>query len=209
MRYPKMKWLAPVVGAIFIALMSGATAKDVELSFYYPVAVGGPITKIIDGYAAAFEKDNPGIKIKAIYAGTYQDTLVKALTAFKSGEPPDIAVLLSTDMFTLIDEDAVTPFDALLKTDADKAWIKSFYPAFMENRRTGGETWGIPFQRSTVVMFWNKDAFKAAGLPDKAPDNWDELVADGSKLTKRDVAGNVSQWAIEIPSTGFPYWLFQ
>ena len=209
MRYPKMKWLAPVVGAIFIALMSGATAKDVELSFYYPVAVGGPITKIIDGYAAAFEKDNPGIKIKAIYAGTYQDTLVKALTAFKSGEPPDIAVLLSTDMFTLIDEDAVTPFDALLKTDADKAWIKSFYPAFMENSRTGGETWGIPFQRSTVVMFWNKDAFKAAGLPDKAPDNWDELVADGSKLTKRDAAGNVSQWAIEIPSTGFPYWLFQ
>ena len=209
MRYPKMKWLAPVVGAIFIALMSGATAKDVELSFYYPVAVGGPITKIIDGYAAAFEKDNPGIKIKAIYASTYQDTLVKALTAFKSGEPPDIAVLLSTDMFTLIDEDAVTPFDALLKTDADKAWIKSFYPAFMENSRTGGETWGIPFQRSTVVMFWNKDAFKAAGLPDKAPDNWDELVADGSKLTKRDVAGNVSQWAIEIPSTGFPYWLFQ
>jgi sn-glycerol 3-phosphate transport system substrate-binding protein len=209
MRYPKMKWLAPVVGAIFIALMSGVTAKNVELSFYYPVAVGGPITKIIDGYAAAFEKDNPGIKIKAIYAGTYQDTLVKALTAFKSGEPPDIAVLLSTDMFTLIDEDAVTPFDALLKTDADKAWIKSFYPAFMENSRTGGETWGIPFQRSTVVMFWNKDAFKAAGLPDKAPDNWDELVADGSKLTKRDAAGNVSQWAIEIPSTGFPYWLFQ
>jgi sn-glycerol 3-phosphate transport system substrate-binding protein len=189
--------------------MSGATAKDVELSFYYPVAVGGPITKIIDGYAAAFEKDNPGIKIKAIYAGTYQDTLVKALTAFKSGEPPDIAVLLSTDMFTLIDEDAVTPFDALLKTDVDKAWIKSFYPAFMENSRTGGETWGIPFQRSTVIMFWNKDAFKAAGLPDKAPDNWDELVADGSKLTKRDAAGNVSQWAIEIPSTGFPYWLFQ
>ena len=81
-----------------------------------------------------------------------------------------------------------------LKTDADKAWIKSFYPAFMENSRTGGETWGIPFQRSTVVMFWNKDAFKAAGLPDKAPDNWDELVADGSKLTKRDAAGNVSQW---------------
>ena len=67
-------------------------AADVELSFYYPVAVGGPITKTIDGYAADFEKENPGIKIKAIYAGTYQDTLVKALTAFKSGEPPDIAV---------------------------------------------------------------------------------------------------------------------
>jgi len=210
MRFPKNRWLAPIVGAIAMALASSAMAKDVELSFYFPVAVGGPITKIIDGYATDFEKENPGIKIKAIYAGTYQDTLVKALTAFKSGEPPDIAVLLSTDMFTLIDEDAIAPFDGLLKTDADKAWLKSFYPAFMENSRTGGKTWGIPFQRSTVVMFWNKAAFKAAGLdPDKAPDTWDQLVADGRKLTKRDASGNVTQWAIEIPSTGFPYWLFQ
>jgi len=210
MNYLKMKWLAPIFGAIVIALTSGAMANDVELSFYYPVAVGGPITKIIDGYAAAFEKENPGIKIKAIYAGTYQDTLVKALTAFKSGDPPDIAVLLSTDMFTLIDEDAVTAFDGLATTDSDKAWLKSFYPAFMENSQTGGKTWGIPFQRSTIVMYWNKDAFKAAGLnPEKAPDNWDELVADGAKLTKRDAAGNVSQWAVEIPSSGFPYWLFQ
>ncbi|MFZ3250041.1 MAG: ABC transporter substrate-binding protein [Pseudolabrys sp.] len=210
MNYVKMKWLAPIFGAIVIALTSGAMANDVELSFYYPVAVGGPITKIIDGYAAAFEKENPGIKIKAIYAGTYQDTLVKALTAFKSGDPPDIAVLLSTDMFTLIDEDAITSFDGLVTTDSDKAWLKSFYPAFMENSQTGGKTWGIPFQRSTIVMFWNKDAFKAAGLnPEKAPDNWGELVADGTKLTKRDAAGNVSQWAVEIPSSGFPYWLFQ
>ena len=215
MRYATMKRLAPIVGAIVLALTfgamtSGAMAKDIELSFYYPVAVGGPIPKIIDGYVADFEKENPGIKIKAIYAGTYQDTLVKALTAFKSGEPPDIAVLLSTDMFTLIDEDAVSSFDDLLKTDADKAWMKSFYPAFMENSQTGGKTWGIPFQRSTVVMFWNKDAFKAAGLdPDKAPDTWDELVAEGGKLTKRDASGNISQWAVEIPSTAFTYWLFQ
>ncbi len=56
-------------------------------------------------------------------------------------------------MFTLIDEDAIAPFDDLLKTEADKAWAKSFFPAFMENSQTGGKIWGIPFQRSTVVMF--------------------------------------------------------
>ncbi len=210
MGHPTMKWLVSLVGAALLALTSVAAAKDVTLSFYYPVAVGGPIPKIIDGYVADFEKDNPGIAIKAIYAGTYQDTLVKALTALKSGEPPDIAVLLSTDMFTLIDEDAIAPFDDLLRTDDDKAWLKSFYPAFMENSQTGGKTWGIPFQRSTIVMYWNKDAFKAAGLdPDKAPDTWDELVADGKKLVQRDASGNVSRWAVEIPSTSFTYWLFQ
>src|ERR1700691_6302215 len=138
MRYATTKWLAAAIGAVMMVLISGAmapgaAAKDIELSFYYPVAVGGPIPKIIDGYVADFEKENPGIKINAIYAGTYQDTLVKALTAFKSGEPPDIAVLLSTDMFTLIDEDAITPFDDLLKDAADKLWAQAFYPAFMEN----------------------------------------------------------------------------
>jgi sn-glycerol 3-phosphate transport system substrate-binding protein len=215
-----IKWLGPIVGVVMAALTSGAMtcgamAKDTELDFYYPISVGGPIPKIIDGYVADFEKENPGITIKAIYAGTYEDTLVKALTAFKSGEPPDIAVLLTTDMFTLIDEDAIAPLDELLKTDADKAWAGSFYPVFMENSRTGGKTsdvkiWSIPFQRSTIVMYWNKDAFRAAGLdPDKAPDTWDELVADGGKLTKRDTAGNINQWAIEIPSTAAPHWLLQ
>ena len=66
------------------ALAQAAT----EISFFYPVAVGGPITKIIDGYAADFEKENPGIKVKPVYAGTYQETLVKAITAHKAGTPP-------------------------------------------------------------------------------------------------------------------------
>src|SRR5215469_5162374 len=47
--------------------------------------------------------------------------------------------------------------NGIATTPADTAWLDSFYPAFMENSRTGGKTWGVPFQRSTVVMFWNKD----------------------------------------------------
>ncbi|MBW6608210.1 extracellular solute-binding protein, partial [Salmonella enterica subsp. enterica serovar Weltevreden] len=82
----------------------------------------------------------------------------------------------STDMFTLIDEDAIAPIDDFVKTDADRAWLKGFYPAFMANSQAGGKTWGVPFQRSTVVMYYNKEAFKEAGLdPNKAPQNWKEL----------------------------------
>ena len=99
-----------------------------------------------------------------IYAGTYQETLVKALTAHKSGTPPVTSVLLSTDMFTLIDEDAIVPIDNFVKTADDKAWLAGFYPAFMMNSRTGGKTWGVPFQRSTVVMYYNKDLFDKAGV---------------------------------------------
>ncbi len=197
----------------FVAALAAGVAfaqAPVEVPFYYPVAVGGPITKIIDGFAADFEKENPSIKLKPIYTGTYQDSITKALTAVKSGEPPVTSILLSTDMFTLIDEDAIVPFDELIKTPDDQAWLKSFYPAFMENSQTGGKTWGIPFQRSTIVLYYNKELFKEAGLdPNRPPQTWKEQVEYAQKLTKRDASGKVTQWGLQIPSSGFPYWLFQ
>ena len=202
------RWLAGLAAATMAAV--AFAQAPVEVPFFYPVAVGGPITKTIDGYAADFEKENPGIKLKPIYTGSYQDSITKALTAVKSGEPPVTSILLSTDMYSLIDEDAIVPFDELVKTPDDQAWLKSFYPAFMENSQTGGKTWGIPFQRSTIVLYWNKEAFKEAGLdPNKAPANWKEMAEYGEKLTKRDAAGKVTQWGVQIPSSGFPYWLFQ
>ncbi|AON55313.1 ABC transporter substrate-binding protein [Herbaspirillum seropedicae] len=185
-------------------------ANPVEISFYYPVAVGGAVTKTIDSMVADFEKAHPDIKVKAIYAGTYQESIVKALTAFKGGTPPTLAVLLSTDLFTLIDENAILPIDSLASSADDKKWIAGFYKGFMENSQTEGKTWGIPFQRSTIVMYYNKALFKEAGLnPDKAPANWNEMVEAAQKLTKRDAAGNVTQWGVKIPSTGFGYWMFQ
>ncbi|WP_163333819.1 extracellular solute-binding protein, partial [Klebsiella aerogenes] len=80
------------------------------------------------------------------------------------------------------DEEAIVPFDDFVRTDADRAWLKSFFPGFMENSQTKGKTWGIPFQRSTVVLYWNKEAFKEAGLdPEKPPATWAEQVAFAEK----------------------------
>ena len=190
--------------------LAATAAAAVELSFYYPVAVGGPVTKTVDGMAAAFEKDHPGIKIKPVYSGSYQDTITKVLTATKAGDAPHVSVMLSTDMYTLIDEGAIVPFDELAKGEADRAWMAGFYPGFMKNSQTGGKTWGIPFQRSTIVMYWNKELFKEAGLdPQTPPQSWTELVEMGKKLTRRDAAGNVATWGVQVPSSGFPYWLFQ
>jgi sn-glycerol 3-phosphate transport system substrate-binding protein len=203
-----VQWAAGLVAACFASL--AFAQAPVEVPFFYPVAVGGPITKIIDGLAADFEKENPGVKLKPIYSGSYQESIAKALTAVKSGDPPVTSILLSTDMFTLIDEDAIVPFNDLIRTPDDQAWVKSFYPAFMENSQTGGKIWGIPFQRSTIVLYYNKEMFKEAGLdPNRPPQNWKEQVEYAQKLTKRDAAGKVTQWGLQIPSSGFPYWLFQ
>src|SRR5690606_1639509 len=148
---------------------ASAHAKT-EIEFYYPVAVGGPITKIVDDMVERFEAAHPDIDVTAVYSGAYQDSVAKALTAHKGGGGLEVAVLLSTDMFTLIDDGAIVPFDPLIKSEEDKQWLQDFYPGFMANSQTGGKTWGIPFQRSTIVMYYNKALFEQAGLdPNKAP----------------------------------------
>jgi sn-glycerol 3-phosphate transport system substrate-binding protein len=110
--------IASIACATAVAALPAAA---VEISFYYPIAVSGPLTKIIDAMAADFEKANPDIKVKPIYSGNYGETLAKALTANKSGSPPQVAVLVASDTLTLIDEDAVAPMDQFVKTPADKA----------------------------------------------------------------------------------------
>ncbi|MBN9040994.1 MAG: ABC transporter substrate-binding protein [Rhizobiales bacterium] len=193
--------------AVAISALAPRPAAAVDLTMYYPVAVGGPVTKIIDDMVARFEKENADIKVTAVYAGNYTDTMTKAMTAMKGGQPPQLSVLLSTDVFTLMDENAIVPMDGLV---ADKAWFKEFYPAFMANGQIDGKTWSIPFQRSTIVLYWNKDAFKEAGLdPEKAPATWDEMASMAAKLVKKDASGNVARWGIEIPSTGYAYWMLQ
>lgn len=203
--------LLKTASAAVIATMISATASfAVDLEFYFPVAVGGAAADTIEQLAAEYAAANPDVNITAIYAGSYQDAGQKALTAARGGNPPQLSVLLSTQMFTLIDEDVIVPFDDFLSEEEKSDWIGGFYPSFMENSQTGGKTYGIPFQRSTPVLYWNKEAFAAAGLnPEVAPANWDEMVEMGKALTLKDSAGNVTQWGVRIPSAGFPYWLFQ
>jgi sn-glycerol 3-phosphate transport system substrate-binding protein len=182
----------------------------VELNMYYPVAVGGPITKVIDEMIAEFESTHPDIRVKAVYAGNYDDTRVKALAALKSNQTVQLSVLFSIDLFELMDQDAIVPFDDVAVSPEDRQWLSAFYPALMENSKAKGKIWGVPFQRSTIVMYYNKDAFKEAGLdPDKPPATWQEMADAAQKLTKRDASGNIIRWGVSIPSTGYPYWMFQ
>ncbi len=202
--------LVRAAAAAVFTVSTWASALAVDLQFYFPVAVGGKAADTIKSLTAEYVAANPGVNIDAVYAGSYQDTVSKAITASRGGNPPQLSVILSVDMFTLIDEDLIIPFDKYLTSAEDKEWVKGFYPAFMENSQTGGKTYGIPFQRSTPVLYWNKEAFKAAGLdPDTPPKNWAEMVEFGKKLVKKDSSGNVTQWGVRIPSSGFPYWLFQ
>jgi len=190
-----------LASAVALGLAAPAAQAETELTMYYPIAVGGALTEVVDGIVAGFEEENPDIKVNAIYSGNYDDTRVRALSALNSGEPAQLAVMFSIDAYDLIEQDLIVPFDNLVE---DKAWLDSFYPALMANGQIEGKTWGIPFQRSTIVAYYNKDMFREAGLdPESPPTTWYDLISMGKKLTKDDTYG------IMIPSTGYPYWMFQ
>ena len=187
--------------AILAAGVGLPALAETELTMYYPIAVGGSLTQVVDGIVADFEVENPDIKVNAVYSGNYDDTRVRALSALNSGEPAQLAVMFSIDAYDLIEQDLVLPFDDLVN---DAAWLNSFYPALMANGKIEGKTWGIPFQRSTIVAYYNKDMFSAAGLdPEAPPTTWDEMISMGKALTKDNTYG------LMIPSTGYPYWMFQ
>jgi sn-glycerol 3-phosphate transport system substrate-binding protein len=198
------------VGLSLAVLGSSQAFAETQIDFYYPVQVGGPVAKVIDGYVQKFEASNPDIHIAPVYSGNYNDTTTKALTAAKAGTPPAVAVLLATDVFTFIDEDVVEPIDDFVKTDDDRAWLKGFMPAFLKSAQTEDHLWSVPFQRSTAVLYYNKQALKDAGLdPEKYPTTWDEMVAQAKAVTKKDASGQVTRWGVGIPGNiGSSQWLF-
>ncbi|WP_166355221.1 ABC transporter substrate-binding protein [Phytoactinopolyspora limicola] len=189
------------------ALEEATADNPIEITMYYPIAVGGPLQEVVDGLIDDFMAENPEIAVQAVYSGNYDETMVSVQTAVDGGDAPVTSVLLSTEMFQLIDDDMIVPFDDVVTNDDEREWLDSFYDAFMANSRDHeGRTWGIPFQRSTIVQYWNKDLFEEAGLdPDHAPQTWDELVEIAQQVQQETGA----RWGVQIPSSGFPYWLFQ
>ena len=198
-----------MAGATALAAPAVARAATLDISFFFPIAASGPITKIINGYAADFAKIRPDVRIKPVYAGSYDDTIAKAITAFKGGHAPPLAMLGAIQVYTLIDLGAIVPFDEVATSAEDKAWMNSFFPAFLANGNVDGHTWSIPFQRSTAVLYWNKAAFKEVGLdPEKPPATWAEQTAMAKKLVKKS-GGQTARWGIQIPGTAGTYWLYQ
>jgi sn-glycerol 3-phosphate transport system substrate-binding protein len=189
------------------AVLRAQTAK--AITFYYPIAVGGPLAAVIDGYCRDFAKQS-GITVTPVYAGSYVETVAKAVTAIKAGEGPHIAVQLATELHSLVDMDILVSLEELgLDADGQK-WIDGFYPAFLANSRKLGHTWSVPFQRSTAIDFYNKDAFAKAGLdPEAFPTTWDGLVNAGKKLVQRDATGRTTRWGFKLASdAGNAQWTF-
>ena len=201
--------LAGSLGTTGLAQDETTTAEPMELTMYFPVSVGGGPDALIDDLCAQYHEENPNITINPVYAGSYADTRTKVQAAIKGGNTPDLAIMFSIDLYSLLAMDAIADIDSFCTTEEDQQWLDGFYDGFMMNSRDGETTYGIPWQRSTIVLYYNKDAFEAAGLdPEQPPTTWDELYDDAQKLTITE-NGQTTQYGIQIPSDGYAYWMLQ
>ena len=201
--------LAASLGTTGVAQEETTTTEPMELTMYFPVSVGGGPDALIDDLCAQYHEENPNITINPVYAGSYADTRTKVQAAIKGGNTPDLAIMFSIDLYSLLAMDAIADIDSFCTTEEDQQWLDGFYDGFMMNSRDGETTYGIPWQRSTIVLYYNKDAFEAAGLdPEQPPTTWDELYEDAQKLTITE-NGQTTQYGIQIPSDGYAYWMLQ
>ena len=201
--------LAGSLGTTGFAEEEPTTTEPMELTMYFPVSVGGGPDALIDDLCAQYHEENPNITVTPVYAGSYADTRTKVQAAIKGGNTPDLAIMFSIDLYSLLAMDAIADIDSFCTTEEDQEWLNGFYDGFMMNSRDGETTYGIPWQRSTIVLYYNKDAFEAAGLdPEQPPTTWDELYEDAQKLTITE-NGQTTQYGIQIPSDGYAYWMLQ
>ncbi len=181
-------------------------AEPVTIQVYYPVAVDAPVTDILNGYKEAFEAENPNITIEPVFSGGYGDVQTAIQTIIDGGgDPPALAVMLATALYDLVNTDTVVSMDEYIAAmDDGDAYLNDFEAAFLANSRYNGQLWSIPFQRSAVVMYYNVDMFKEAGL--EAPTSWESWANAAQQLTVQE--GDATNWGLQFPS-GWPYWLFQ
>jgi sn-glycerol 3-phosphate transport system substrate-binding protein len=186
--------------AVAAMLWSAAgAAAPVQLNFWFPVDLGGSLAKVIGGMVADFDKAHPDIVVTATYAGGYPVIVQKLLAAKLAGTLPDVAVTEIGTLPLLARIGAAQPLDGLIARSGGKQFLARFWPSMLLNCVYEGKVYGVPFQRSTPVMYYNKDMFRAAGLdPEKPPVTWKELAAAAEKLTvRRD--GRVTRWGLELP----------
>ena len=139
----------------------------------------------VNDLAKQFNESQKDYKIVPTFKGTYDESMTASIAAFRAGNAPHILQVFEVGTATMMaSKGAVIPVGQVMK-DAGEKFDPSAYISAVAGYYTApnGQMLSFPFNSSTTIFYFNKDAFKAAGLPtDKAPSTWPEVVSAAAKL---------------------------
>src|SRR6266436_6830925 len=162
---------------------------------------GEALNKIVNNFNAS----QSAIKVTTVFQGTYDDLLSKLNTALASNAAPALVQVYDIGQRYMYDSGQIVPMQAFI--DRDKFDTKDFEPAVINYYKYQDKLQSMPWNASSSILFYNKDAFKAANLdPEKPPLTFSEVTDYAKKLTKKDASGQTVQYGFGPSIYG---WLFE
>ncbi|MBB5688694.1 sn-glycerol-3-phosphate ABC transporter substrate-binding protein UgpB [Roseomonas alkaliterrae] len=190
-----------LAGAFALGLAGPATAQQqpVEIQFWHGLTQ--PLGGMLEQIAADFNASQNQYRVVASFRGSYPETMVAAIAAFRAGQAPHIVQMFEVGTGTMMAAGrAVKPVHELLAETGVQIPFDDYLPAVRGYYSLrDGRMMSMPFNSSTAVVFYNKDAFRRAGLdPEAFPQTWQALEQAARRLK---AAG------VECPMTmAWPTW---
>ena len=194
--------------AIAFALIASSAFAQTNIEFWH--AMTGKNAEMVQKLADKYNASQKDYKIVPVFKGSYSDTMNAGIAAFRAGQAPAIIQVYEVGTATMMAaKGAVKPVYQLMAENKEKFDPKVYIPTITSYYSTSdGKMLSLPFNSSTAVMYYNKDAFKKAGLdPEKAPATWPDFFAAAKKLKASGMEGGFStNWISWIQLENFSAW---
>ena len=174
---------AAAMTALLGSSLAAAQTGPVQIEFWHGLTQ--PLGGMLEQIATDFNASQTGYKVNASFKGQYPEVMTAAIAAFRAGNAPGIVQMFEVGTATMMAaKGAVKPVYELMQESGLPFDPNAFVPAVKGYYSTpDGKMLSMPFNSSTTIMFYNKDAFAKAGLdPEKPPKTWPETFAIGKKL---------------------------
>lgn len=185
-----------VLALFLLAIPSFGSANAITLNYWHHY--GSVFGQLQDELVKEFNATHPGIVVQPQYTGTAWTARDKLFIALAGGGGPDVALIDQFWAAQLADAGFLQKMEDFFPDDFDRDDILD---VMWETASYNGVIWTMPAAASNLVLYYNKDLFRAAGLdPDLPPTTWDELLHMGSLLSKNsNGSGHTHQWGLDMP----------
>lgn len=184
---------------VIMGAQASFAAGPTQIVFW--AALGGNNGKLLEDSVNQFNASQSDTFIKYEFQGDYTTVEQKFATTLAAGAVPDLVMLEISRIPVFAERKAIRSLDDLAAKF--KLPKEDFPEALLGESTIDGKLYSLPQSRSMPVFYYNKDMFRAAGLPDKAPETWAELRKAAIALTSKD--GNRYGFGVQI---GNPFWYF-
>lgn len=174
----------PLAGALALAAAFAAPAHaQTEIQWWH--SMGGALGEWVNDLAKDFNASQTQYRIVPTFKGSYDESMTAAIAAFRAGNAPHILQVFEVGTATMMaSRQAIVPVGEVMKKAGVSFDPNAYVPAVAGYYTApNGQMLSFPFNSSTTVFHYNKDAFKAAGLdPENPPKTWPEVALAAGKL---------------------------